>query len=639
MRVRFLLSTVFVSLLLPDATLAQTSRNQIDVGLATLAADHCGDLATVWSAMRGSKYGLDDTRLSQRIDGFIRSNRDCRGNARFGVTKGSADQKKIEWLRIAAVAHRVCTDKSDAPACQPGGQAHATLEPLGLAPKPAPAPTQETADQRRDRLICGSEEHQKKLAAQAEQGDSKAMYLVGGYHRYGWCGRAVDSIEARRWIEKAAAAGDNIAISALGQMYLKGEGGPRNEAEALRLIELAATRGVVNDDAVAGGLYFDGIGTKRDLVKARHWLERGARHSSTAREKLAKLNVEEGRDPAENRDLLPPTPKALRCHQLAAYTRDKQRYLGVRGVGGSPADRPEALAACAEAYAESPNDPRLALQYARTLNETKSNLKLMIELLNKAIAGGQTYALVVLASHHTNGHGVPLDFERARRLYEEAAKAENGFAMHSIGRLYENGSGVKQDFAQAQWWYEKAAASGEPLAMTQLGYLHQNGNGVKQDFAQAMWWYGRAAAAGEVYAMTQLGFLHQNSNGVTRDYRLAKQWLDKAANLGDTNAIYEIGRLYYNSLGVRRDRAEADRWFQKAAAGGHKQATEWLAQQAKPSRAAQRGQRRGSGSSGSGSDEEAWYNVPPAKIPTYITGDGSVGYGYAPGGCYDCYQQ
>lgn len=600
MRVRLILGTAFAAMLLPFAALAQTSRNQIDVGLATLAADHCGDLATVWSAMRASKYGLDDTRLSQRIDAFIRDSKDCRGNARFGVAKASADQKKIEWLRIAAVAHRVCADTPDAPACQPGGQAHNTLEPLGLAPKPA-AP-QETADQRRDRLICGAPENRQKIRDRAEQGDAQAMNLVGIEYRYGWCGRSVDAVEARRWIEKAAAAGDNLSISSLGQMYLKGEGGPKNEAEALRLIELAATRGVVNDTAVVGGLYFDGIGTKRDPVKARHWLEIGAKHSPTAREKLAKLNIEEGRDPAENRDLLPPTPKALRCHQLAAYTRDTQRHLGVRGVLRDDMNRPEALAACAEAYAESPNDPRLALQYARALEETKSNPALRIELINKAIAGGQTYALVVLAFHHTNGNGVPLDFERARRLYEEAIKAGSGYAMYAIGLLYEYGRGVKQDFAQAQWWYEKAAASGEMFAMTQLGYLHQKGNGVP------------------------------------RDYRLAKQWFDKAASLGDTSAIYGIGLLYYDGLGVRRDRAEANRWFQKAASGGHKQAIEWLAQQARPSRAVQRGQRRGSGSSGSDSDEDAWYNVPPAKIPTY-TSETGIHYGYAPPGCDSCYQQ
>src|ERR1035441_9834041 len=71
------------------------------------------------------------------------------------------------------------------------------------------------------------------LRRDAEQGDPKAQYLLGGMYSYGR-GVPQDYTEAARWYRSAAEQGEASAQYSLGRAHYKGQGVPQDYAEALR---------------------------------------------------------------------------------------------------------------------------------------------------------------------------------------------------------------------------------------------------------------------------------------------------------------------------------------------------------------------------------------------------------------------
>ena len=66
----------------------------------------------------------------------------------------------------------------------------------------------------------------------AEAGDSAAMIALGSLY-YKGLGIPKDYAQAAQWYEKAASQGETRVMAALGQMYAFGEGVPRNDATAV----------------------------------------------------------------------------------------------------------------------------------------------------------------------------------------------------------------------------------------------------------------------------------------------------------------------------------------------------------------------------------------------------------------------
>ena len=83
------------------------------------------------------------------------------------------------------------------------------------------------------------------------------------------------------------------------------------------------------------------------------------------------------------------------------------------------------------------------------------------------------------AKSYHDGINVPVDLNRAKILYEQAAEKGSKDAMVNLGYLYFVGEGVSQDYTQARDWYEKAFALGDKAAELNLNYMKQNGLGIK----------------------------------------------------------------------------------------------------------------------------------------------------------------
>ncbi len=120
---------------------------------------------------------------------------------------------------------------------------------------------------------------------------------------------------------------------------------------------------------------------------------------------------------------------------------------------------------------------------------------------------GDTEAQFVLGLLHSDGAGVPLNYEQAFYWYHEAAQKDHVDAQYNLAHLYLNGNGVKKDLAQAVHWWQQAAENGHVRAQYNLGFAYFRGIGVEQDHQQALLWVRRAARRNDERALKLLTLL------------------------------------------------------------------------------------------------------------------------------------
>ena len=75
---------------------------------------------------------------------------------------------------------------------------------------------------------------------------------------------------------RRAQNGDPRAQNRLGQWYLKGEGVPRNDHEAIKWFRMAANQKFSKSQYNLGKMYYEGQGVPRDYVLAYLWFNLGS---------------------------------------------------------------------------------------------------------------------------------------------------------------------------------------------------------------------------------------------------------------------------------------------------------------------------------------------------------------------------
>ena len=148
-----------------------------------------------------------------------------------------------------------------------------------------------------------------------EKNNSLAQFTIGSFYQFGW-GRAVDSAEACRWYEKAAAGGIpaaqhflgdclmqgihrspdpamaaswyekaaalgyHLSLCSLAELYMTGNGVRRNPVKGLELCRQAAERASVPAQVRMGRFLLEGDESIRDFEEAHHWFELAAQKNS-----------------------------------------------------------------------------------------------------------------------------------------------------------------------------------------------------------------------------------------------------------------------------------------------------------------------------------------------------------------------
>ncbi len=322
----------------------------------------------------------------------------------------------------------------------------------------------------------------------AEQGDAQAQFYLGDMYTRG-LGVAKDDAQAFHWYRKAAEQGVALAQHFLGVLYINGQGIAKDDAEAARWYRQSAEQGFARAQYDLALMYETGRGVQKDKVEALRWLRKAA---------------ENGFDSA-------------------------QMTLG-------------------RSY--------------ETGNGVKQDFFEAVRWYRKAAEQGVAVAQLFLGHMYETGSGIDKDEAQAARWYRMAAEQGEARAQHNLGALYGNGQGVTRDDAEAARWFRKAAVQGYARAQSNLGGMYTLGQGVPQDYAQAVKWYRKAAEQGDADAQFNLGLMYYNGQGVAKDDTQAFHWYRKAAEQGG-----EMGKRAEKELKQGLDAIFEDAIKEKAAAG------------------------------------------------------------------------
>ncbi|MAG31278.1 MAG: hypothetical protein CL908_10375 [Deltaproteobacteria bacterium] len=139
------------------------------------------------------------------------------------------------------------------------------------------------------------------------------------------------------------------------------------------------------------------------------------------------------------------------------------------------------------------------------------------------------------------------DFEKAVRLWREAARRGDAHAQYRLGVAYRTARGVEQDPVAAARWFTKAAANGDLDARFALAKLFESGLGVEQDRQRAIEHLVHAARRGHKRSTAALERMQKTQSIAysTADPRIAahdrdpREALAQAIRLGDPGAARE----------------------------------------------------------------------------------------------------
>lgn len=183
----------------------------------------------------------------------------------------------------------------------------------------------------------------KLFRSLAERGDSGAQYAIGRMYAKGQ-GMPKDSAEAMKWFDKAneqskalqaynrsdfatarkvftplAEKGQALAEYILGLMYANGQGVPESYTEALKWLQKAAEQGEAKAQFSVGVIYFKGLGMPANQAEAFKWYRRAAdQGNATAQYNLGAMYAKGQTVPQD----------VVRAHMLYALAADN----GVRAA-------------------------------------------------------------------------------------------------------------------------------------------------------------------------------------------------------------------------------------------------------------------------------------------------------------------
>jgi localization factor PodJL len=158
--------------------------------------------------------------------------------------------------------------------------------PVEIAPAAAVAPPGENAQALYDdgvrRIEAKDRTGLESLRKAANLGLPRAQFYLAKMYEVGEGGVKKDMVEARRWTERAATAGEARAMHNLALYYYKGEGGERNSTKAASWFRKASDLGLVDSQFNLAQLYEGGWGVSQNPTEAYKWYLIAARSGDVA---------------------------------------------------------------------------------------------------------------------------------------------------------------------------------------------------------------------------------------------------------------------------------------------------------------------------------------------------------------------
>lgn len=377
---------------------------------------------------------------------------------------------------------------------------------------------------------------------------------------------------ARMLLEAAIANGDVRGGSrVLGDLYRTADAANRRPAMAVAAYKRAAELGDPWAMIPLARMLAAGDGVPADFDGARTWLEKvvEAGEPSAGYAALGSLFLRADkpyRDPTKAAEYF---QKAADIGNADAMIQLAELYATGDGV---PADfdRAKSLLEAAIAAGEVANGSVALGDLYRFAPPPGRDIALAQKSYEDAIAIGDTGAMRALADMYASGDGVPVDFDRALALLQNAiAAGDIRQGSRALGNLYDSADEQHRDPLKAVAAYQAAVAEGDAPSMIALARMLSEGDGVPVDFDAARQLLERAIQAGSVGpASRALGDLYRTADPQHRDPKSAEAAYQRAIELGDPWAMLQLGRMLAKGDGLAFDFNRAKGLFENAIEAG-----------------------------------------------------------------------
>jgi hypothetical protein len=117
-------------------------------------------------------------------------------------------------------------------------------------------------------------------------------------------------------------------------------------------------------------------------------------------------------------------------------------------------------------------------------------------------------------------------FDQAAQIWRNLAEKGSANAQSGLGLLYYTGHGVPLDYSRARKLFLAAAKRNIPQAQMFLSFMYRRGDGVRQSYVLAYMWCDLAVSAGHEAAIYVCQNIAEFINGdeMLQAQRLASEW-------------------------------------------------------------------------------------------------------------------
>jgi enhanced entry protein EnhC len=336
-------------------------------------------------------------------------------------------------------------------------------------------------------------------------------------------------------LSEAYRLGNNHAGIVLADYYLAENDSPEKMSEARAIYSGLAEKGDQHAQMKLGYMLENGLGLERSAAEAeRFYLSAANQGNATAEYLLARL------------------------YQLGALGQVNE-------------------VAAKMWYEKAALQMPLAFVALGFLSETSDdNYSLAFKNYEAALGKENALSAYNLGLMYEYGKGIPVDFNKAAVLFQQAADKGVSEAMNQLAGLTLYGLGVNKDVALAESWYKKAANAGNTNAMYALGLLAESNINNKPDLATALTYYTQAADKGNEKAMLALARIYDNGLGVPKDIKRSTSIYEELAQRQNAYAQYQLGRYYLEGITGEVSTDKGRQLLEKARENGSQQASKLL---------------------------------------------------------------
>ncbi|MDF2542231.1 MAG: hypothetical protein K0S47_1949 [Herbinix sp.] len=366
----------------------------------------------------------------------------------------------------------------------------------------------------------------------AEQGNSKAQYLLGRERTLYKGTSERNTSEALEWFMKASGSEEVKAMFSLGMMLCLGDNVKQDIEKGIYWLEKAANKGNAEACYHLGKLYYKGDVVNKEYEKAVKYFMMADHNSMLDSEGyLCSIYY-------ERKEYL----KAFnQCNKLIEHGKYSLEVIKILGD----------------------------LYYYG--HETKQDYSEAFRCFKNASEEGYLEVNYKLGEMYWSGLGVKQDFTSAYKCYhklENLNDSNQGVVYERLGDMSYFGLGTTENIDEALRYYSKA----EELAMNsvslKLNFIRSNsGKAVteyqceQQGTKEVINWITFAAESDCIKASIILGSVYKNRH-VERE---AKKWYQKAADLGNADALFILGMMYEKNYVYEESNKIASDYYQKAA--------------------------------------------------------------------------